>query len=70
MGSSITKMAASGPSLGMLAARELVMEIAKERGYLGEEELGQIGAINADLRRKVEEALLQKDLMLGSAIMT
>ncbi|KAF7558422.1 hypothetical protein G7046_g5742 [Stylonectria norvegica] len=51
-------------------ARELVGEIAKERGYLGEDQLAKIGAIEPELRRQVEEALLRKDQMIGNAVMT
>ncbi|KAJ4027908.1 hypothetical protein NW752_000157 [Fusarium irregulare] len=51
-------------------ARDLVKEIAKERGYLGEEQLAKIGDINPELRREVEEALLRKDEMIGSAVLT
>ena len=51
-------------------ARDLVKEIAKERGYLGEEQLARIGDINPELRREVEEALLRKDEMIGSAVLT
>jgi DNA-directed RNA polymerase subunit F len=58
----------AGP--GERTARELVKEIAKERGYLGEEQLARIGDINPELRREVEEALLRKDEMIGSAVLT
>ncbi|VTO88067.1 unnamed protein product [Fusarium graminearum] len=51
-------------------AQDLVKEIAKERGYLGEEQLVRIGEINPELRREVEEALLRKDEMIGSAVLT
>lgn len=51
-------------------AQDLVKEIAKERGYLGEEQLAKIGDINPELRREVEEALLRKDEMIGSAVLT
>ncbi|GKU04976.1 hypothetical protein FLAG1_07771 [Fusarium langsethiae] len=55
---------------GKRTARDLVKEIAKERGYLGEEQLARIGEINPELRREVEEALLRKDEMIGSAVLT
>ncbi|KAF0635879.1 hypothetical protein FPSE5266_09771 [Fusarium pseudograminearum] len=51
-------------------AQDLVKEIAKERGYLGEEQLARIGEINPELRREVEEALLRKEEMIGSAVLT
>ncbi|RGP70137.1 hypothetical protein FSPOR_4249 [Fusarium sporotrichioides] len=55
---------------GKRTARDLVKEIAKERGYLGEDQLARIGEINPELRREVEEALLRKDEMIGSAVLT
>ncbi|KAM0415352.1 hypothetical protein ACHAPD_006548 [Fusarium lateritium] len=55
---------------GKPIAQDLVKEIAKERGYLGEEQLARIGEINPELRREVEEALLRKDEMIGSAVLT
>ncbi|KAF9772494.1 hypothetical protein IL306_009798 [Fusarium sp. DS 682] len=63
-----TDASQAGP--GQRTARELVKEIAKERGYLGEEQLARIGEINPELRREVEEALLRKDEMIGSAVLT
>ncbi|KAF4340028.1 hypothetical protein FBEOM_6067 [Fusarium beomiforme] len=61
---------ASQPGPGQRTAQDLVKEIAKERGYLGEEQLARIGEINPELRREVEEALLRKDEMIGSAVLT
>ncbi|KAK7425103.1 hypothetical protein QQX98_000017 [Neonectria punicea] len=58
------------PESGQLRERELVREIAKQRGYLGEDKLSRIGAIEPELRREVEEALLRKDEMIGSAVLT
>lgn len=58
------------PGSGQLRERELVREIAKQRGYLGEDKLSRIGAIEPELRREVEEALLRKDEMIGSAVLT
>ncbi|KAJ4267510.1 hypothetical protein NW762_003617 [Fusarium torreyae] len=63
-----TDVPAAGPA--QRTAQDLVREIAKERGYLGEDQLARIGAINPDLRREVEEALLRKDEMIGSAVLT
>jgi len=48
----------------------MVTKVARAYGYLGEDVLGQIGAINADLRRIVEEVLLQGALMRGSSALT
>ncbi|KPM37810.1 hypothetical protein AK830_g8763 [Neonectria ditissima] len=58
------------PGPAQLPNRELVREIAKQRGYLGEDKLSMIGAIAPELRREVEEALLRKDEMIGSAVLT
>ncbi|KAF5535752.1 hypothetical protein FMEXI_10658 [Fusarium mexicanum] len=65
-------MSTDAPQLGpgQRTAQDLVKEIAKERGYLGEEQLARIGEINPELRREVEEALLRKDEMIGSAVLT
>lgn len=54
-------------SLTHTEARELVESIAKSHGYLGEDVLSQI---SDDIRRQVEEALLKKDEMIGSSVMT
>lgn len=48
-------------------AKELVQQIAKNHGYLGEEKLR---AIEPELRREIEEALLRKDEMIGSSVIT
>jgi len=54
-------------SLARTRARELVESIAKDHGYLGEDVLSQM---SDDVRRKVEEALLKKDEIIGSSVMT
>ncbi|KAG7413911.1 hypothetical protein Forpe1208_v008084 [Fusarium oxysporum f. sp. rapae] len=58
------------PGPGQRTSQDLVKEIAKERGHLGEEKLARIGEINPELRREVEEALLRKDELIGSAVLT
>ncbi|RFN46156.1 hypothetical protein FIE12Z_9574 [Fusarium flagelliforme] len=58
------------PEPGQCTARDLVKEIAKERGYLGEEKLARLGEFDPELRRDIEEALLKKDEMIGSAVLT
>lgn len=47
------------------SAKELVEQIAKDHGYLGEEKLQRV---EPDLRRDIEEAFLKKDLMIGSSV--
>ena len=54
-------------SLTRTEARELVESIAKSHGYLGEDVLSQM---SDNIRRQVEEALLKKDEMIGSSVMT
>lgn len=49
------------------SARQLVRSIARGRGYLSEEILGQM---DQDTRREVEEAMLKKDEMIGSSVLT
>ncbi|OXV08400.1 hypothetical protein Egran_03835 [Elaphomyces granulatus] len=48
-------------------ARNLVKSIAKDHGHLGEDVLNKM---TDDVRLKVEEALLKKDEMIGSSVMT
>lgn len=48
-------------------AKELVQQIAKDHGYLGEEKLR---TIEPELRREIEEAFLKKDQMIGSSVIT
>lgn len=48
-------------------AKELVQQIAKNHGYLGEEKLR---LIEPELRREIEEAFLKKDQMIGSSVIT
>lgn len=48
-------------------AKELVQQIAKNHGYLGEEKLR---SIEPELRREIEEAFLKKDQMIGSSVIT
>lgn len=48
-------------------AKELVRQIAKDHGHLGEEVYARM---DANTRREVEEALLKKDEMIGSTVIT
>lgn len=48
-------------------AKELIQQIAKDHGYLGEEKLR---TIEPELRREIEEAFLRKDQMIGSSVIT
>ncbi|KAI1137757.1 hypothetical protein F5Y05DRAFT_386264 [Hypoxylon sp. FL0543] len=49
------------------AARRFVQNIATEHGYLGEEVYAKM---DAETRRKVEEAFLRKDEMIGASVLT
>lgn len=47
------------------SARQLVRDIAKNHGYLGEDVYSQM---SPEVRREVEEAMLKKDEMIGSSV--
>ena len=48
-------------------ARELVKEITRGHGFLDESTYARM---NPDVRREVEEAMLRKDEMIGSSVIT
>ena len=48
-------------------ARQLVESIANDHGYLDE---GVYSQMTPDVRRRVEEALMKKDKMIGSSVIT
>src|ERR1700723_1273278 len=48
-------------------ARGLVKKIAEDHGYISEDVLN---GLPADVRRIVKEAMLKKDKMIGSSVMT
>ncbi len=48
-------------------AKQLVEEISVEHGYLNEETLSDM---KPEIRRRVEEAILKKDQMIGSSVVT
>lgn len=48
-------------------ARELVEEITRSHGFLDETTLSRM---EPGVRRKVEEAMLRKDEMIGSSVIT
>jgi hypothetical protein len=51
-------------------ARQLVNKINEEKGFLSEEDLDEIGPRGHELRRKIEEALLRKDEIIGAGVLT
>lgn len=50
------------------SAKELVEQITTQHGYLSTETFQQIPDL--DVRRKVEEAFLRKDILIGSSVIT
>jgi hypothetical protein len=50
------------------SAKELVQQITKQHGYLSMEKFQQIPDL--DLCREFEEAFLQKDVLIGSSVIT
>ncbi|KAK1467140.1 hypothetical protein CMEL01_11133 [Colletotrichum melonis] len=62
--------AAPGRTAHQPTARELVEGIAEEHGIVSESDLTEIGAMNQRIRSVVEKALLQKDQLIGSSILT
>ncbi|GFF57726.1 hypothetical protein IFM61392_07789 [Aspergillus lentulus] len=60
-------MSVQANQMGSSTARALVKQISKQHGYLGEEVLSRM---DPDIRREVEEALLKKDAMIGSSVIT
>lgn len=52
------------------AAKEAVMGIAKEYGFIQPSSLDEIGRINPALRREIEESMLAKDKKIAHSIIT
>lgn len=57
----------SDPVTGRERARKLVQGISERHGYLGEDVLS---LMSDEVRRQVEEAMLRKDEMIGSSVVT
>jgi len=51
-------------------AREIIKEIVKQHGLVPEATLELIGSFSQEARREVEEALLAKDIQIGSSVLT
>jgi hypothetical protein len=52
-------------------ARRIIKEIVKEHGFVQESTLQLIGSsVSQEARREVEEALLAKDIKIGSSVLT
>ncbi|KAI1421444.1 hypothetical protein F5Y12DRAFT_767727 [Xylaria sp. FL1777] len=52
------------------SARELVRKITKDHGFVSPDRLEQLETFNPELRHEIEEALLTKDKMIGSSVLT
>lgn len=52
------------------AAKNAVVGIAKEYGFIQPCSLDEIGRIKPELRREIEESMLAKDKKIGHAIQT
>ncbi|RWA07221.1 hypothetical protein EKO27_g7884 [Xylaria grammica] len=51
-------------------AKELVQQIVESHGYISPEEFQKLETLGRDFRRKMEEAYLTKDLLIGSSVIT
>lgn len=60
-------MASASLSFSQLAAKERIERLCKERGYIPEHVLAKM---DLETRQTVEEALLRKDELIGSTIIT
>ncbi|KAI0424953.1 hypothetical protein F5Y09DRAFT_118782 [Xylaria sp. FL1042] len=52
------------------SARKLVQKITRDHGFVSPERLQQLETFNPELRRDIEEALLTKDKLIGSSVLT
>jgi len=51
-------------------ARELVRKITKDHGFVSPEKFEKLESFDPELRRVFEEALLAKDIKIGSSVLT
>lgn len=52
-------------------AQQIIKEIVKEHGFVQESTLQLINSlVSQEARREVEEALLAKDIQIGSSVLT
>ena len=51
-------------------ARQLVADITNEHGFVSEGSWERLGQLDPELRRKFEVAMLRKDEMIGSSVIT
>ena len=61
----------SGPVEEELRAKQIIQSIVREHGFVQESTLQLIDSlVSQDARREVEEALLAKDIQIGSSVLT
>lgn len=54
----------------LVEARQLVHQIQEEHECLSEQDLDEIGPPGSRVRKKVENAMLSKDNIIGSGVLT
>lgn len=61
----------SGLTAGERFARKYIRDIVQQHGFVGEKSLQSIQSlVSPEVRREVEEALLAKDIRIGSSVLT
>jgi hypothetical protein len=61
----------SGPTEGESRAQRIITEIVRKHGFVQESTLQLINSlVSQEARREVEEALLAKDIQIGSSVLT
>ncbi|KAI0516879.1 hypothetical protein F5B22DRAFT_136079 [Xylaria bambusicola] len=63
-------MAAAPQSISVAEARQLVESIQDKKGFLSEDDLDAIDPPGSSIRRKVENAMLRKDKIIGQGVLT
>lgn len=63
-------VAMSGPAEGESRAQQIINEIVRKHGFVSESTLQLISSVSQEARREVEEALLAKDIQIGSSVLT
>jgi hypothetical protein len=61
----------SGPAGGESRAQRIIKDIVRKHGFVQESTLQLINSlVSQEARREVEEALLAKDMQIGSSVLT
>jgi len=67
----LTLVTMSGPAERESRAKHTIQEIVRKHGFVKESTLQAINAlVSQNARREVEEALLAKDIQIGSSVLT